>query len=465
MSQEKEKKMFLVLLTGGEKKGSKKSKKYLDEAAEIYSEFLDYDLCPVFVDPTTEILLECSGSVGHDKLYLKVEVDGEMTYMRVYKNSFLFVIVRASKNIDIVSDVVRHFRNNLKVYTTLSADGMIHASRKFKALQIISAAGGRVTKTITFTNPVDLPFIVEKCGGLPLVAKIGKGGSQGEGVFILNDTLSASTALETFKKLNIQILLQQFIESSKDDEKKFDLRLIYVKGHGVVCAMKRYSIKGDFRSNYSKSKDAENFTDSVTDEQINLCKITAESLKLDVVGVDIVIDYETGANYIIEANCCMGVGIIGICDINFFTKAIEMALTESKKSIYALSKSDNQKDIENCKSEIDRVSNHFKKSNKSNFIFKATNSIKKLFTPKAKAQKTPTDDGLFVPKWRSESARKRNWHTWRSIGGDELKADFSNAKIVSSATESQRKTFEFEITNLPTFFFTNINFYQKNSKK
>jgi ribosomal protein S6--L-glutamate ligase len=243
----------------------------------------------MIVDPQHFIVAVSDQTNGNDKIYYKGK--------RIYKNKIDYVINRAGSNFHIATKVVEHFTNNLGIPCSSTSLGMIGASDKFLCSQILSQAKIKTPKSVYFQNSDEFHLLIKLAGGLPVVAKLITG-SQGAGVFILNDVLAGSTALSTISKSQ-QVVLQQYIETATENAEKCDIRAFVVGGE-VVAAMKRFSVRGDFRSNYSISKNAKKV--KLTDEQRDLAIRSAAALNLDVCGVDIVEHAETGVNYVIEAN-------------------------------------------------------------------------------------------------------------------------------------------------------------------
>lgn len=324
-NSEKKRPRILVIITGGNRNRTKGAK-YLSDA--LKNNKADFD----FVDPS-QIMLEVANTIGHDKIYIRSEGKSDSEYGRLYSTTYDGVIVRASRGINYVSNVLRHFENNVGVYCTASGDGIIEASRKFITHQKISSKGVRTPKTVLFSSPKDFKFLTDLVGGVgngnSVVCKTSVGGSQGVGTMILETPLAASTMLETFSKKKIPLILQEFIETADKDSEKFDTRFIVV-GDKVVCAMKRYSLKGDFRSNYSKSKSALSYTP--TKEQIRLAVESSKALRLDFAGVDIAVNVKDQKDYVIEVNSNPGTGIIGICNYNFFDDLVKLVISKSKKN-------------------------------------------------------------------------------------------------------------------------------------
>lgn len=249
----------------------------------------------------------------HDKIYYKGK--------RVFKKNIDFVISRIGSNFGTGKKVIEHLEHNLRIPSTATAQGLENASDKFLCSQILSSKQLSTPKSVYFQDASNYKKLIELAGGYPVVCKLLRG-SQGTGVFILNDDLSGSTSLSTISKFQ-KVQLQQYIETASKDANKSDIRAFVVNGE-VVAAMQRYAIKNDFRSNYSISKSAKKV--ALTDEQKKLAIDTASALGLFVAGIDIVTDYTTKKDYVIEGNGNPGMSIENITGINISLKIAELAV-------------------------------------------------------------------------------------------------------------------------------------------
>lgn len=228
---------------------------------------------------------------GYDKIYVKSK--------RVFKKDTDVIIPRIGGSLKYGAAVVRHWMDNLSKPSTASADGLLTASDKWKTTQVLSTARIRVPKTTLIQRPEDFGFLVKSVGGIPCVAKLLQG-SQGKGVFILDSEIGGSTALQTIANQRGTVLLQQYIETSQDDDRKSDLR-VWVVGDRVVSAYRRFSLHKDFRSNYSMSKNGEEV--ELTEEEKTLAVNAAQAIGLGCAGVDIVRDTnDENKPYVIEIN-------------------------------------------------------------------------------------------------------------------------------------------------------------------
>ena len=106
-------------------------------------------------------------------------------------------------------------------------------------------------------------------------------GTQGRGV-VLTETMDAAiSVIETMKKIDANILVQEFISESKGE----DIRAIVV-GDKVVASMKRIAKPGEFRSNVHLGGRVENY--DISPEEEESAVKAAKILKLDVAGVDLI---------------------------------------------------------------------------------------------------------------------------------------------------------------------------------
>ena len=89
----------------------------------------------------------------------------------------------------------------------------------------------------------DIESVLKTVGEPPYVIKLLEG-TQGRGVVLTGTMEAAISAIETMKKIDANILIQEFISESRGE----DVRAIVV-GDKVVASMKRKAKPGEFRSN------------------------------------------------------------------------------------------------------------------------------------------------------------------------------------------------------------------------
>lgn len=168
---------------------------------------------------------------------------------------------------------------------------------KLYTLQILAESNLPVAKSMLAKFPVDLD-VVEKQIGFPVVVKT-LSGTQGAGVFLCEDRRSLQDLMElvTATRSNVNIILQEFIESSRGR----DLRVITLGGR-AVGAMLRQSQDGSFKANVSRGGTGTAFQISAEVEW--LASEVARRLGLDIAGIDLLFD---GDHFrICEANSAPG---------------------------------------------------------------------------------------------------------------------------------------------------------------
>lgn len=231
-----------------------------------------------------------------DRIY--IQRPGHNEPKRIYKKSLTAIVPRIGGNLQFYSKAVEHIENNIGIPSTASAVGLLNAQDKITTIQMLSQHGIKTPKTFAVKKTDNLEWVVDKLGGFPVVAKLIYG-SQGIGVFILTEPLSASTALDAFSSQGHALLLQQFIETAEKDNAKHDFRAVVVDGK-VVAAIKRKSVGKDFRTNASIKEDCEKAT--LTDEMNDIAIRAAAAVGLACAGVDLAVDINTGEIYCYEVN-------------------------------------------------------------------------------------------------------------------------------------------------------------------
>ena len=267
-----------------------------------------------------DFYLHVSDVNGHDKVFVKSK--------RVFKKNIDVVIPRIGTYLEFGAAIVHHWTHNIGIPTTSLAEGLLNASDKWRTIQLLSEHRVSVPRTTLMKKPEDFGALVNTVGGLPVVAKLLKG-SQGKGVFILETNLGGSTGLQAFYNNNMTVMLQQFIETAKEEEQKSDLRIWVVNGQ-VVAAFRRLSLHEDFRSNYSISKAGEEV--ELTEEEKELAVKAADAVGLACAGVDIMRDYRNeNKPYVIEVIHDASLkGIQTVTGINIAAAIVDYAETLCK---------------------------------------------------------------------------------------------------------------------------------------
>ena len=271
---------------------------------------------------------------GHDRIYKKEPEKDK----KIHTKDFDIIIPRIAgrSTFDYSCTIVEQFEKNKKIFSTASANGLKTASNKLLTAQKLSQNKIRTIKQVFARNPLNYKFLTDLVDGKPIVCKT-QTGSQGSGVFILNDDLSISTTLQSFANAGIDIIIQKYIDTGTP---KSDLR-IYVIGaeteNPKLFAYKRFSISEDFRSNYSLSKSGEQveLTEEEKEMSINACKACG----LRIGAVDIMRDAQDDDKpYLNEVNGNGGLkGIEAVTEKNIAGAIIEYCEENYKNKTYDFS--------------------------------------------------------------------------------------------------------------------------------
>jgi len=275
-------------------------------------------------DPAHLYLLISDNVKGYDRIY-EANQD-QYTPNRINANECDAVISRIGTNLEYGTAVLEHFNKNLNIFCTQSAEGIKTASNKLISLQKLSQNKIRVPKTVIGDNIVHAKWLIDQVGNLPAICKTLKG-SQGVGVFPLNDENQTNAMLESFYKSKTNLIIQELIDSGSKD-----IRAIVIDGK-VVAAMEREAKKGELRSNISLGGSGKKIILSDEDEQMCIDAAAAVGLS-GAAGVDLLKDKENNS-YIIEVNSNYGYKIEEITKTDISTPLIEFCERNYKKGSIA----------------------------------------------------------------------------------------------------------------------------------
>ena len=118
------------------------------------------------------------------------------------------------------------------------AYGIAASRNKMRSLQMLSAAGVPVPRTVMASDPSGLKEMVRLVGGVPVLVKL-LSTSGKTGVMICESLQSLEAALEAILGLGQNIVVQQYLKGAKGR----DLRVLVVGGE-VVAAMRRSAPPG-----------------------------------------------------------------------------------------------------------------------------------------------------------------------------------------------------------------------------
>lgn len=175
--------------------------------------------------------------------------------------------------------IVRHFEI-MNVFATSGSLAIKRSRDKLRSLQLLSRKGVDLPKTIFASNKSNVKDVIALSGGAPLVLKILEG-TQGKGVVLADSDQAAKSVLDAFYGMDVNILVQEFIEEAAGA----DIRAFVVNGE-VVGAMKRQGAKGEFRSNLHQGGSAAVYKLKRQEKSIALA--AAKAMGLGVCGVDMI---------------------------------------------------------------------------------------------------------------------------------------------------------------------------------
>ena len=270
---------------------------------------------------STSRLYESAKNRGHDtevvsylRCYMNIAKAKPRIFYQGRQISFDVVIPRIAATWTFYgAAVVRQF----ELMGALSANTSASISRsrdKLRALQLIGNSGVEMPVTGYVHLSRDIESVLNTVGQPPYVIKLLEG-TQGRGVVLTETMEAAISAIETMKKIDANILIQEFISESKGE----DIRAIVV-GDKVVASMKRKAKPGEFRSNVHLGGSVENY--ELNDlEKENAVK-AAKVLGLSVAGVDLI--QSNRGPLVLEVNSSPGLeGIEKASGIDVADKIIE----------------------------------------------------------------------------------------------------------------------------------------------
>ena len=270
---------------------------------------------------STSRLYESAKNRGHDtevvsylRCYMNIAKAKPRIFFQGRQMNFDVVIPRIAATWTFYgAAVVRQF----ELMGALSANSSASISRsrdKLRALQLIGNSGVEMPITGYVHLSRDIESVLKSVGQPPYVIKLLEG-TQGRGVVLTETMEAAISAIETMKKIDANILIQEFISESKGE----DIRAIVV-GDKVVASMKRKAKPGEFRSNVHLGGSVENY--ELNDlEKENAVK-AAKVLGLSVAGVDLI--QSNRGPLVLEVNSSPGLeGIEKASGVDVADKIIE----------------------------------------------------------------------------------------------------------------------------------------------
>lgn len=214
---------------------------------------------------------------------------------------------------NIGASVITHFEK-MGIFTAASSQALLRARDKMRCLQELQEHGVPIPTTILVGSSLDLPQLVDRIGGLPVVIKLLES-THGAGVLLAQTMTNVKATVEAFHRLNQRVTLQEFIRESKGS----DIRAFVVDGE-IVASMKRQAQPGEFRSNLHRGASAS--TEPLTEEEKQIVLQSARVMGLAIAGVDLL--RSDRGPLVMEVNASPGLeGIENTTNVDIATTIIE----------------------------------------------------------------------------------------------------------------------------------------------
>jgi|JFJP01.1.fsa_nt_gi ribosomal protein S6--L-glutamate ligase len=281
---------------------------------------------PVVYEPG-DLFVYLSEEIGRDKIYFRKKESDKAE--RLYTKNIDAVISRLGSGTKYGKYVVKAFQNQ-GIFCANISEGIDICGDKFKTAQVLSKARQPIPKQILCyqsRNPEEVINLIDKKP--PVMAKK-ISGSQGKGIFILPDGLTAKMIMESFSD---EYLVIQRMLSKNSPDKKSDIRAFVIGAETSkpeVYAYERTSENDDPRSNFSIHHSGKPYEMCALLEQIAI--LSAKAVGCGIAGVDLMIDKrKDGSEYefVLEVNSNPSLeGISGVLKVNIAEKIVAYVLRE-----------------------------------------------------------------------------------------------------------------------------------------
>ena len=239
-------------------------------------------------------------------------------------------VIKNTVTKDIISKLEK---NNFYVVNTLSS--ILACENKFTTSKILRDAGIPIPRMALVQNEEMIDTAVKEIGGkFPIILKM-LSGSHGIGVSIIDSAESLKSVLQTMWKMDhtLEVMIQEKIDANYDLRihvltKKFNSPNPSDTDSILLGAMQRNKIKKDFRTNYSLGGTVQKV--KITPEQEKIAIDSAKAIGCNWCGVDIIVDKNTGKNYVLEVNSSPGTqGLKKATGIDVITDIIDFILDKN----------------------------------------------------------------------------------------------------------------------------------------
>lgn len=275
-------------------------------------------------------LLTVAASRGHQlniidtlQVYMNIAPHNpQIKYKGESINGYDAVIPRIGASITMYGLAVLRQLEIMGVWSLNDSVAIGRSRDKLRCMQILARRGIGLPLTAFAHSTAYTNDMIEMVGGAPLVMKLLEG-TQGLGVVLGETRSSARSVIEAFRKVNVNILLQEYIKEAGAS----DIRCIVVGGK-VVASMMRTGASGEFRSNLHRGGTAKKV--KISPEERAVAVRSAHLMGLNVCGVDML--RTNHGPVVMEVNSSPGLeGIETSTGIDVATKIIEYIETNAGK--------------------------------------------------------------------------------------------------------------------------------------
>ena len=228
-------------------------------------------------------IVEAARARGHDieiinTLRVSINITSRrpaLYYRKRRLDDFEAVIPRIGASVTFYGLAVLRQFEVMGVYPLNESVAIGRSRDKLRCLQLLARRGIGLPVTAFTHDPRQAEDVIDLVGGPPVVIKLLEG-TQGIGVVLGETAKSAKSVIEAFQGVNVNILVQQFSDST-------DIRALVI-GDRVVASMKRQGAPGEFRSNLHRGGSGEKVR--ITPQERSAAVRAARTLGLNVCGVD-----------------------------------------------------------------------------------------------------------------------------------------------------------------------------------
>ena len=277
-----------------------------------------------------DLFVYLSESSGHDRIYFRKVESAKAE--RLFTKNIDAVITRLGAGTRYGKYVVKAFQNQ-GIFTANISEAIDICGDKFKTCQVLSKARQPIPRQILCYESRNPEEVINLIDSKPPVMAKKISGSEGKGVFVLPDALSAKMIMESFSS---EFLVIQRMLSKKSTEKKSDIRCFTIGAETAnpeVYAYERISESDDPRANFSIHHSGRKYELSPLMRQIAI--ESAKAVGAGVCGVDIMIDRNPNGperEFVLEVNSNPSLeGITSVLGVNIAAKIVDYVLRECER--------------------------------------------------------------------------------------------------------------------------------------